>query len=171
MGQKNIYGAEVKEEGVEVYRVDDKLHIDYRAREWCLLPYPMHPDGCPNYDGSAFCPPYAPKVENEFDLSKPHWFVVIEFDIGKFATKMKNAHPEWSDRNCRNCLRWQGGVKKRLKIACERLMQAKKGELIYDLRPEAMGVHVFVTARRLGIPIKKNPVEKVFKIALVGYPR
>jgi len=35
--------------------------------------------------------------------------------------------------------------------------------------PEAMGVMVINTALKLGIPIEKTPINKVFKIALVGY--
>ena len=41
--------------------------------------------------------------------------------------------------------------------------------MIYTLLPEAMGVMVINTALKLGIPIEKTPINKVFKIALVGY--
>ena len=27
-----------------------ELVIDMRAREWCKMTYPGHPNGCPNYD-------------------------------------------------------------------------------------------------------------------------
>ena len=36
--------------------------VDYRARDWCRLPYPDHPRGCPNFGRRADCPPMAPLI-------------------------------------------------------------------------------------------------------------
>ncbi|KKK81159.1 hypothetical protein LCGC14_2816310, partial [marine sediment metagenome] len=34
---------------MKILEVTNDLIIDHRAREWCKLPYPNHPRGCPNY--------------------------------------------------------------------------------------------------------------------------
>ncbi len=144
----------------------EKLNINYKAREWCKLPYPDHPDGCPTYSQNAMCPPNVPLVDEYFDLSKELYFVVIEFDIGGHAKKMKKLHPRWSDRQCRNLLYWQNGVRSQLDGMCRLSCWGKS--FVYTLLPEAMGINVIATAQSLGIPIKIKPTDTIYKIALVG---
>jgi len=57
--------------------VPSRLCLDARAAgEWCRIPYPGHPKGCPNCDSvRVTCPPNAPKVSDVYDLSKPVYFV------------------------------------------------------------------------------------------------
>jgi hypothetical protein len=44
-------------------------------------------------------------------------------------------------------------------------------KIIYTLRPEAMGVLVIKTVKRLGIPIRVKPTDTIYKIMMIGYPR
>ena len=146
-----------------------ELVIDYRARDWCKLPYLGHPHGCPNFDQRASCPPRAPLVGDYFDLSQPVWLVGVEFDLQGHVERMKSRHPSWSNRQARCVLYWQSGVNKELK-ALARCFAEAAGR-IYTLCPEAMGVQVIKTASRVGIPIRPRPAGRVYKIALIGEPR
>ena len=154
----------------KIIEITGQLVINPKTREWCKLPYPGHTKGCPNYGKKDDCPPKAPMVDEVFDLSKPHWLIVEEFNLGEFAEKMKEKHPHWSDKQSRCLLYWQGSVRKKLRLALEEF-QEKMPDTIYTLLPEAMGVNVFLTAKKVGIKIDKNPMGTVYKIALVGYVR
>ena len=143
-----------------------QLVVDYRAREWCRLPYPDHPKGCPNYDHKATCPPRVCMVESFVDITKPLWLIVEPFDLSAHIAKMLKSHPDWSSRQARCVLYWQGGVNRRLEKACQEFVQGN--EKVYTICPEAMGVDVIHTARKAGLTIHPRPVDWVFKIGLVG---
>ena len=82
--------------------------------------------------------------------------------------RQKERHPGWSVRQLRNPRHWQNGVRARLREGCRTLLEAYPGTG-HTLLPEAMGVQVIRTARRLGIPVQVRPNGTIFKIALVGY--
>uniref|UniRef100_A0A6M3KBC7 Uncharacterized protein n=1 Tax=viral metagenome TaxID=1070528 RepID=A0A6M3KBC7_9ZZZZ len=150
-----------------ILKTTNKLVIDYRAREWCKMPYPDHPKGCPNYDKKEGCPTSVQLVEDYFDLTKDHYFVVVQFDLGSHIEKMKGKHPKWSDRQARCVLYWQGSVNKILKEECK-LHTFQQAGLLSNLCPEAMGVNVIKTCKALGLPIKPRPTDTVFKVAMLG---
>lgn len=164
---------------IKQYEVID-LVIDYRAREWCLLPYPNHPKGCPNYNQKATCPPQAPLIEDFIYLDKPMWLIVIEFDLKNHAEKMKqrprkNGKP-WTEAQARCNLYWQGSIRKKLKESCIKFCQSKnigfnKDFIEQALVPEATGLHIIRSAKKVGIPIKSRPKDTVFKMALIGYSK
>lgn len=145
------------------------LVIDYRSREWCKLPYPDHPHGCPNYNYKATCPPRVCLVEDYIDLDRPLWLVVEPFDLASHISRMRTKHPDWSVRQLKCVLYWQGGVNSRLGKGCQELASAVGG--IYTICPEAMGVQVIKTTKRTGIPIKPRPDGYVFKVGLVGFKK
>ncbi len=137
----------------------DGIVYDVRARDgtWCTLPYPGHPKGCPQFPKCIANHPNFKDVKDVFGW----WAVIEEFDLQSYALERKIAHPEYSERQCRNLLYWQGGVKKRLRqraYTCEGLILAV---------PEACGVHVFETMERVGIVLERYP-QIVRKIMLVG---
>ena len=150
---------------MKAYQVE-RLILDYRAREWCKLPYPDHPLGCPNYGMRCTCPPKAPRVEDYFDLSRALWLIVVPFNLAGHISAMRQKHPNWSERQARCVLYWQAGVNKELRLEASRF--ARNNGLIYTLCPEAMGVQVIRTARLLEIPISPRPIDYIFKIALLG---
>jgi predicted metal-binding protein len=151
---------------VLIIEVTDKLCLDLRAREWCKLKYPDHPKGCPNYGKKLTCPPLVSLVGEVFDLSKPHWFVIVEFHLFEHFQRMMKLHSNWSERQARCVLYWQGKVNKQLKEAVKQFSWGK--DTTYTLSPEAMGVNVILTLKRLGIPVETKPKNKVLKVALVG---
>lgn len=152
-----------------VFDVTGKLVVNQRAREWCKLAYPGHPKGCPNYGKLKECPPAVKPVGEVFDLSRMHWFVTVEFDLEAQTKRMAELHKNWTQKQCRNLLYWQKGVNADLEVEVREFINF--AQLAFTLKPEAMGVNVIQTARNLGVPIETKPVKKVFKIALVGYPR
>lgn len=148
-----------------------KLAIDYHASEridgqkaWCELSYPGHKKGCPNYGKS--CP--LPRVKTYFDLTKPHWFAIVKFNLEFHAIKMKYFHPGWSERQCRCVLYWQGSVRKLLDKECVSFINGRN--LIWHKIPEAMGVDVMLTMKNIGLYIETKPKIIVRKIALIGVP-
>jgi len=155
-----------------IVEVTNKLIINHRAesrvggrKAWCELPYPGHKKGCPNFP--ILC--NFPKVEEYYDLSKPHWFAIMPFDIAQFAAKMKAKHPKWTEKQCRCVLYWQNTVRKHLRNKCSQFIGNK--DLIFHLIPEGMGVNVMLTMRRnLKLEIEIKPVNIVRKIALIGSP-
>jgi len=155
---------------VPVLEVTNRMVIQEVTRSWCQFPYPGHPKGCPNYGIRDDCPPKASLVGDYFDLSQPHWFLLEEFDLLAHANKMKQKHPEWSERQCRCCLYWQGSVRKRLRETCRQFEHSHPGTVSVTC-PEAMGVNVFRTCHRHGVSMKKNPQGIVYKVALAGYLR
>lgn len=153
----------------KIFDITGKLEIDSRARQWCLLPYPGHKKGCPMFNKKDICPPKVQEIDKFIDLNKKHWFAVVSFSLHKHMEKMKINNPTWTDKQLRNCLYWQGTVRKKLRILCENFAKENEG-VVFNNCPEAMGVHVFKTARKIDIPIKKNVDDIVYKIAIIGYP-
>jgi len=152
--------------------VTNKLIIDPRAHSrvngepaWCELPYPGHKKGCPNYGKG--CP--LPKVDVYFDLTMPHWFAIHRFDLKAHVERMRDKHPEWSDRQCRCVLYWQNGVRKSLNIECSDFILQHRG-LVYHKIPEAMGVNVILTMKIIDQQIIIKPIDEVCKVALIGSP-
>ncbi len=147
---------------------NDKLIIDYRAREWCKLPYPDHPHGCPNYNHKSTCPPEVCLIEDFIDPTRPIWLVIEEFDLGGHIAKMLTLNPHWSNRQARCVLYWQGTVNKKLELSCQTIATQHPGSH-YTICPEAMGVDVIHTVKQFGVPIMPRPVNQVFKVGLVCY--
>lgn len=137
--------------------------LDMRVREWCKLPYPNHPKGCPNYGKKEGCPPQAllcPKI-----IMPPFRLVAVSFNLAEWAKRMKEKHPNWSDRQARCCLYWQGKIRKRLRQECERLVS--NGDVVL-YNPEATGVNVFLTCESIGLKLERNPQNVVWKVAIIG---
>jgi len=147
--------------------VTDSLVIQRQTRDWCRLPYPGHPNGCPNYDRSEQCPTKIPLVSEIFDLSQPLHFIITTFDLRAHMCKMARKHPDWSTRQQKCCLYWQNAVRKTLTELCNQFINGRPNKM-YTLIPEAMGVNVFRTAHRHKIMIRKDAYPIVYKVALVG---
>ncbi len=141
--------------------------INYKAREWCKLPYPDHPKGCPNYGRKPICPPTIPLLEQVYDLSKPSYLVVVEFDLAAHVHKMLTKHSGWTERQARCVLYWQGSLNKQLRLETECYLRVIPN-LVATLCPEAMGLNVIATAQLAGVPIKSKLVDRVFKVAFLG---
>ncbi len=143
----------------------NKLDLDKRAAgEWCRLPYPDHPDGCPNWGTTGSCPPYAPLAQDFFSLTRHHWLVAVRFNLEGHSCNER--HPGWKGLEC--CSDWQHTVREELSYAVDVFRKHRPGTYVHYC-PEAMGVDVFHTLGTFGIPIERNPEKWVYKVALVGY--
>ena len=138
---------------------------------FCRLPYPGHPKGCPNWYKKKVCPPHAPMAAIYFDITKPLYFVHSEFDLSAHIVRMKLRNPDWSERQCKCVLYWQGTSRKqmreRVKIAIFEL-----GTNAQTACPEGMGVNVYATARLSGLKMDRIKGMKVCRhITLIGSRR
>ncbi len=149
------------------------LRLEPQARTWCLLPYPGHPHGCPNYGHKGACPPKAPQAEAWIKGASSLWLAYVVFDMRSHTQRMHQLHPAWSERQLRCCLYWQGDVNRQLRDYTERLAADTQMWLTTAPRkitycPEAMGIDVITTGQNAGLCITRNPVSTVYKVALVA---
>lgn len=146
--------------------------IDTRVRGLCTRPYPNHPKGCPNFGKRATCPPKCPLLSDVYNLNAGFWIVWVEFDFAAYCKKMRDKHPNWSQRQVECCLYWQGGVNKRLREAVNKVWAdqvLRTGIGFHETYcPEAMGVNVTETMRKLGVELEWPPQGVVRKVALIG---
>lgn len=148
--------------------IGSSLALDRRAAgPWCCLPYPGHPRGCPNYGQRDTCPPKAPLLTTFFDITQPMWLIVQPFDMAGHMRHMAQSHRGWSQAQLRCCLYWQGGVRVQLADAV-RLAQWRHPGTVATMSPEAMGLNVFATMRKLGVRLSLHPEQIVYKVALLG---
>ena len=134
--------------------------------KWCLLPYPNHDKGdkkgCPNF-------PKCPAQRADFKLLEKeyNWFAVTEeFDLKAQEERMRELHPNWSKRQCRNLLYWQSKVRKKLREKAEKVRRPFCGDVVLDI-PEAHGIDMFKTMEKVGIKLQRNP-DLVIKVMLIG---
>lgn len=144
--------------------------VDPSVRSLCTRPYEGHPRGCPNWGKRSTCPPDAPLLPDLLDLSKPVYCICNVFDLGHHVAEMQHKHPEWSVRQLRCCLYWQGRARRELKSEIERFHRDHR-ELIIVMCPEACGVNVTETMKRVGIQLEWPPISKTYQVALVGTRR
>lgn len=137
------------------------------VRKLCTQPYPNHPKGCPNWGKRLTCPPAAPVLTEAFDCSKPFYVIWNRFPFGEHVARMKAKHPEWSDRQCRCCLYWQGTARKQLRQQV-RLFQQRHLGLQVTYCPEAIGVDVTATMKKIGIELEWPPQQWAYQVALAG---
>ncbi|MCK5017418.1 MAG: hypothetical protein KAS32_10160 [Candidatus Peribacteraceae bacterium] len=142
--------------------------IDLSVRQLCCNPYPLHKHGCPNYGEKHGCPPTALFLPQLLDLEFPVWVIWNVFDFKGYCRKMKHRHPSWSKRQVRNCLYWQPTERKRLRetIVKEYLTIHPKHTIVWC--PEACGVNVTETMRRIGHHLEWPPKMKVYQVVLAG---
>jgi len=124
------------------------------GRRFCLLPYPNHPKGCPNYYKKKACPPLAPLASTYFDIFKPLYFIHSEFNLDAHIERMRQKHPQWTGRQCRNVLYWQGTSRKQTRERVKKSAWELNTNAITEC-PEGMGINVYVTARISGLKLEK----------------
>jgi hypothetical protein len=141
-----------------------EIILNDRARDgtWCTMPYPNHPNGCPNFPQ---CPQYRSDF-NEFNGYK--WFAIIErFDLEAHAKRMKEKHHKWSERQCRNLLYWQNSVRAKLRKRTQIFAYQTNADIILEI-PEANGVNIFGTMAKNGLLLKAHNPKIIYKIMFVG---
>lgn len=154
---------------LEVATVPVSVVVDYRTWDWCAMPYPGHPHGCPNVGKGPACPPDAPHVEYVIDLTRTVWWVGQSYNLAEHARRMWQRHPNWSARQAYCLLYWQPSVRKKNRILTMRFLHEHPGTVAFS--PEGLGVNVTRTLKSAGIKLRwKYPLPIVWKGCLVGYP-
>lgn len=148
----------------------EQVVIDNSVRSLCIRPYLNHPKGCPNYGKRISCPPECELLEDVYDLSKGFYVVWIDFNFESHCRKMRRKHPQWSPRQVECCLYWQGKARKELKEELIDVMFYLEGTGNWKVAtcPEAMGVNLTETMKKLNVQLEWPPIKIVRKIALVG---
>lgn len=141
--------------------------IDYSVRGICVRPYPGHPKGCPCFKKKDGCPPGAPKFDEYFDVGQPIFAIVNRFDLGSHRERMRTAHPQWSERQLVNCLYWQAGARKQLRLKIEAFLRDHPNYEA-NIYPEAMGVNITKTLKHAGLILEWPPDRYAHQIALAG---
>jgi len=77
---------------------------------------------------------------------------------------MRNRHPEWSERQIECCLYWQGTARKQLREKIK-IFSIEKPEYKILTCPEACGVNVTATVKKLGIVLEWSPKKWVYQVA------
>lgn len=147
--------------------------LDERAcGEWCRLPYPGHPRGCPNYGKKDGCPPDARSLSDLLVGGGPVWAVWNRFDLAAHAARMLERHSGWSRRQARCVLYWQPGARKQLRVRIQdwlgRFRLGGPWQLVGN--PEAAGVDVSATMKQVGLHLLWPPERYAYQIVLVGRP-
>jgi len=102
-------------------------------------------------------------------LVEPPLFIVVQnFDLEAHVKRMKERHPEWTDKQCQNLLYWQKSVVKKLKEKATAFLESQSDDLILLEVPEANGVDLFKTCENIGIFLERNPKKIVRKMMIIG---
>jgi predicted metal-binding protein len=141
--------------------------IDPSVRSLCCRPYPGHPKGCPNFNHRVNCPPKAPLWDEVFDITKPTYIIINQFDFGAHVERMKQLHLDWSDRQLECCLYWQNTDRKELRAGIAAFKKLHP-EYIVEECPEAMGINVTKTTSQVGVELEWPPKKFVHHVALAG---
>jgi hypothetical protein len=146
-----------------------KLISSNKTGQWCQISYPNHPNGCPNYGRKHNCPPFAIKLTNILDIDRPIYIVYSEFNLRNHILKMKNRHPQWTARQLRNVLYWQGTSRKQLKERVK-VAQYVTGCNFISYCPEGQGINVYTTCIKNGLKLEKIRYLNICRhVALLGF--
>lgn len=130
----------------------------------CKKPYYNHPKGCPNYGKRKDCPP---RINFFTDVYESKVMVVgVVFNFEEYLEKRRVVHPNWSERQLRNPRHWQNYLKSQLKKHIKNLFLPSMDEVIWN--PEAMGVNLTATCKKVDIELEWPPDKKVYRLALIG---
>lgn len=143
---------------------------------FCTRSYPNHPKGCPNFSKKPLCPPNTEKIN--LDKYNDYILFYIKFNFKEYYELRKKEHPNWTDKQVKCVLYWQGAVRKILKEAlfefCKEYIYYNKYDLflcvsdIYGYPSmEAVGINVFSTMRLNGVKMEINPVNNIYLVSLI----
>jgi predicted metal-binding protein len=143
------------------------IYFAKEIQEMCLRKGGSFPKGCPNYRKKQGCPPNQPLIDEIFDFQKPLYLIYTEFNVKKFADKMRKKHPKWTERQCYNSRYWQSTARKEHKKELERFLNQYPKTMI-NTSPEANGVNLHsLMLKATGIKLEWPP-RKISRIVSFG---
>jgi hypothetical protein len=123
--------------------------------------------GCPNYNsGIEDCPPEAMHIKEAFRKDSIH-LLTVQFPFQEYIDIKKEKHPTWSNRALINQRHWQAHLKRLLDRYWERIKDRYPDHVVIR-NPEAMGVNVEETMKKLGIQLQwceQNEKHEIVTIA------
>lgn len=144
---------------------------------WCRMPYPGHPDGCPNWGNNNLCPPKMKRKDDRIRKYNYIYLVTAEFNFARYIKLRRVEHPDWTRNQVNCCLYYQSAVKKILADFIRNLADSNcfilgsgSGFKLFGKglpSPEAIGIDVFTTMKRLGRPLERNPERKILFVSVV----
>jgi len=147
--------------------IEIKPILDRKMMVMCCFPYPGHRAGCPNFDKKEGCPPKTPMLDEILDISKPVFAIYNIFDLKSHVDRMREKHPNWTDRQLRCLLYWQPKARKDLRGKIRSFL-ALYPHLKIIACPEANGVNVTETMSNAGITLEWMPVNVAYQIVFAG---
>jgi len=124
-------------------------------RSMCIRPYHNHPKGCPNFGKKEGCPPNIPMFDQVYDLSKPIYLIINEFNLLEHVDNMKKIHPDWSSYQLYNSRYWQGksvSINKKASYA----WLNEHPNLVLTNWVENMGIDLIKTLKQVNIDLIFN---------------
>lgn len=143
--------------------------VNLDVRDLCYKPYPNHKKGCPNYNHKKGCPPKVETIWEALHIGCVVYAIWTTFDFARHVTKMKTAHPNWSQRQLECCLYWQGTARKNLRQEIE-LFQLTHNYTTWTILqcPEAYGIDVTATMKSIKQHLQWPPKDITYQVALAG---
>ncbi len=176
-----------------IVEVDPKL-IDYDAKvqEWCLLPYPKHTHGCPNYGKHRSlkgirkdvrprvireCPPTDMALDKIFDFSRQLFIIYTKYPVGEDADERMRTNTKLkTNAEFYNVRYWQDRARRLIYDEVTAFLD-NNPDTIADLCPETHGVNHHTTMSKLGIKLKwgewppNHSIDNiVYQVCMGGYP-
>lgn len=121
--------------------------------------------GCPNF-GNVDCPPNIEHISEAFREDSMH-LLTVEFPFQEYIDIKKEKHPKWGNRALINQRHWQGHLKSILDRYWERMRDRYPNHVVIR-NPEAMGVNIEETMKKLGIKLQwceQNEKHEITRIA------
>lgn len=135
------------------------LVVTEKTKDWCKAPYPKHPKGCPNACGRCWGKDGTKPMRLLTDViapDSPVYVVYNEYAVDARERELAALHPEWTRKQCRCLLYWQGTARKELDRKIE---MAKRLLAVRGFRPDFVtdgehnGVNVYATMRKCGLKL------------------
>jgi len=134
-----------------------KTEANDEIKTLCRCPYPLHPKGCPN---SSRCDLF-PLLDTIFDPVV--YLGVLQVDAASLWDLRRSIDSNWTDRQIRNPIQWQGHFRKELKNNMERNLIKFPSYQILTM-PEGFGDNVFERLTSQGVPIERKPSQNLFMV-------
>jgi hypothetical protein len=108
--------------------------------------------GCPNYGEKEGCPPEVLHIKEAYDMNSIH-LLTIQFPFEEYIDIKREINPTWTNRALINQRHWQGHLKSLLNTFWEDI-EDRYPEHNVIKNPEAMGVNLEETMKKLGIQLQ-----------------
>ena len=105
--------------------------------------------------------------DERFDVSRPMFAIINEFDLAAHVERLLIRHPGWSERQLVCCLYWQPTARKQHKALILQFLRQYPGYYV-DVCPEAGGVNVTDTLKAIGIELEWPPHKIVRQVGIGG---